>query len=74
MQEALKYGADITARDEQGKNALHRVACSGNAELVGFLLQQGAPVNVLSCVFFLVSQDRCSCLEPRSSKKNSSSA
>ena len=41
----LKMGADVNARDEDGKTALHNASQSGYTEIVRLLLDNGADVN-----------------------------
>jgi hypothetical protein len=46
IQELVKFGADISVKDETGKTAFHSALSSGQLDVVRFLLEKGQDVNV----------------------------
>jgi potassium channel len=45
LENIIKYGGDVTARNKDGQTALHKAVCDGNIELVEFLLDNGCDMD-----------------------------
>ncbi|KAK2986594.1 hypothetical protein RJ640_029636 [Escallonia rubra] len=45
LEKIVQYGGDVTCPTSNGKTALHVAVCEGNAEIVKFLLDQGADID-----------------------------
>ncbi|MBV9302160.1 MAG: ankyrin repeat domain-containing protein [Acidobacteriaceae bacterium] len=50
IEQLIRSGADLNARDRVGSTALHAVAISGDAEIAHFLLAHGAKIDALQGV------------------------
>jgi ankyrin repeat protein len=45
VEEAIHFGADVTARDQQGMTCLHHAAARGSITIVDILIRYKAPLN-----------------------------
>ncbi|XP_057787651.1 potassium channel AKT1-like isoform X2 [Salvia miltiorrhiza] len=46
LKEIVRHGGDVTWPNHEGRRALHVAVCEGNIEMVKFLLDQGANIDV----------------------------
>lgn len=46
LENIIKYGGDVTAKNKEGDTALHKAVCDGNIELVEFLLDNGCDMDI----------------------------
>jgi potassium channel len=45
LENIIKYGGDVTAKNKDGQTALHKAVCDGSIELVEFLLDNGCDMD-----------------------------